>query len=588
MKTPEVHDPVAYDYIKDGKPFIFISYSHLDKKKVFRRILELQEEGFRIWFDKGIEEGTEWNEEIEKALNECSQVVFYLSKNIFQSTFIPKEMALALKRTEKKAEKRKKFIKIRYLDDLEGIKACIAFLWKNCKFINKLEWQDFEKEIGILERNQITNRKYHINRDVENLNLGCLPDDKEIENGIINLEEDKIKEKTKKYIIHYHEYTDENYKINNVFQLTSQDVSSFDKFKEIKFKDFKTNDGKQPINLLSRQLDISVSYVAPLKLLKGLITRLHQNWPPMIKSYQNLIKKDGTIDDLNYFIEYCWLAWGPSVNTLEISKRKERQDFMLLQVAYGDEANSVPLVLSQKSWGKVEAQINKGAYVNLLNLIVVNLSDDLYFKNMITMSPYFPELKSKKKSNENDNPIALYFPDDDECENSKVLNGSGTPKWKPGKIEPSPIKTYYSTSYIWLILEEVSEEVFNSKNYDQFKQPIRPGGCIPFFEHANLGSEETLTFLHQCLVRKAIYHVLDSKSNFKSEPSYLLSTALFPERIFQVFQKEKSKLNDADMQYLKKRLIVPEPDMMRSHADIIEFAEALSDEILKNLKEEVG
>ena len=42
------------------KEFIFISYSHKDNALVFPVIEKLAENGFRVWYDEGIDPGSEW------------------------------------------------------------------------------------------------------------------------------------------------------------------------------------------------------------------------------------------------------------------------------------------------------------------------------------------------------------------------------------------------------------------------------------------------------------------------------------------------------------------------------------------------
>ena len=45
---------------KGKKPYIFVSYAHKNDTKVLPRIESLQQRGFWVWFDQGIEAGTEW------------------------------------------------------------------------------------------------------------------------------------------------------------------------------------------------------------------------------------------------------------------------------------------------------------------------------------------------------------------------------------------------------------------------------------------------------------------------------------------------------------------------------------------------
>ena len=53
----------------DGEqPYIFISYAHANTPAVMQVVQELHDRGFRIWYDDGIEVGSEWQENIAEHL----------------------------------------------------------------------------------------------------------------------------------------------------------------------------------------------------------------------------------------------------------------------------------------------------------------------------------------------------------------------------------------------------------------------------------------------------------------------------------------------------------------------------------------
>lgn len=60
---------------------IFISYSHRDSDRVHPLIERLKSEGFDVWYDKGIDPGTEWDENIAMHLKQCSGIIAFLSEN---------------------------------------------------------------------------------------------------------------------------------------------------------------------------------------------------------------------------------------------------------------------------------------------------------------------------------------------------------------------------------------------------------------------------------------------------------------------------------------------------------------------------
>ncbi|MBP0969565.1 MAG: toll/interleukin-1 receptor domain-containing protein [Oscillospiraceae bacterium] len=73
-------------YPYDGEdPFIFASYSHMDKDTVFEIIRGFQKHGYRVWFDEGIDPGTEWDEYIATHIDACSYLMAFLSENYYGS-----------------------------------------------------------------------------------------------------------------------------------------------------------------------------------------------------------------------------------------------------------------------------------------------------------------------------------------------------------------------------------------------------------------------------------------------------------------------------------------------------------------------
>ncbi len=62
-----------------SEKYIFVSYAHRDSAVVIPMINALQEAGYRVWYDQGIQAGTEWPEYIEDHLNKCSCVLICMS-----------------------------------------------------------------------------------------------------------------------------------------------------------------------------------------------------------------------------------------------------------------------------------------------------------------------------------------------------------------------------------------------------------------------------------------------------------------------------------------------------------------------------
>lgn len=78
-----------------NEKYIFVSYSHRDSETVLAAITEMQNHGYRIWFDKGIEAGTEWSNNIATHLRDCDAFVAFISKNSVKSENCLDEIAYA-------------------------------------------------------------------------------------------------------------------------------------------------------------------------------------------------------------------------------------------------------------------------------------------------------------------------------------------------------------------------------------------------------------------------------------------------------------------------------------------------------------
>lgn len=79
-----------------SKPFVFVSYSHKDTPYVIEVINALDANGVRIWYDSGIEAGSEWPENIAKHLKACACVLCFISPNYDASDNCRRELAFSL------------------------------------------------------------------------------------------------------------------------------------------------------------------------------------------------------------------------------------------------------------------------------------------------------------------------------------------------------------------------------------------------------------------------------------------------------------------------------------------------------------
>ncbi len=77
------------------EPYIFVSYAHKDSEWVLPTINALAKSGFRIWYDEGIEFGSEWPSKIGDHLSNASIVFAFITPNSIKSKNCMKEINMA-------------------------------------------------------------------------------------------------------------------------------------------------------------------------------------------------------------------------------------------------------------------------------------------------------------------------------------------------------------------------------------------------------------------------------------------------------------------------------------------------------------
>ena len=84
----------------EGKdPYIFVSYSHRDTDRVMPMLEKLTADGYRIWYDEGIDPGTEWPESIAEHLMGSTVCLAFISENSLKSHNCRREINFALSRS---------------------------------------------------------------------------------------------------------------------------------------------------------------------------------------------------------------------------------------------------------------------------------------------------------------------------------------------------------------------------------------------------------------------------------------------------------------------------------------------------------
>jgi len=542
------------------KPYIFVSYSRKDSRIVYPLIEQLQGVGYRIWYDTGISKGSKWANVIKDKLRHCSIFLIFMSQNSNISLEVKRELIAA-------EFQYKKLVPV-FLDNLnpQNISKEFAIL----KSLNAIEIRDFQ--IDLNELSDAIGRKTRdseILRDVELIRLGFLPTIADFKSCEHNLTEKTKHNRLNKIVASYTGEDAQEYKIDNVFQLTSSESQAIFNLSE---KNIDWMYRPEPVNLLSKTLVIEKSFVSPLRLLSSLASSYDDNWPPIVEAYSRLASlNDDSLTAQHYFSEFCWLSWGPSVET-KFLLNDANCNFMVAQVSIGDEANSIPLILEKETWcnyfisnDKSLSESDIGWPMKLRGLKIVNSEKDPYFSELRNI-PFFKNFFQS-------NPVALYL--------------SKTQQSASASLEINASTRYYSTAYLWLILEQVDST-------GKPDEEMKPGRVLPFFEHANLAFNESTRFLQECLARKAIYHVLNcaqGNSLFThgidgvKTVRYQYSTALFDEYMVSILRNEISKLKPYESMLVNEFLIIPECKDRRTATDVCRFADKLLHVVRESLPE---
>ncbi len=87
--------PVNPPY-EGNEPFVFVSYCRKDAERVYPLIALLEENDFRVWYDQGIDPGSEWPEVIANHLDQCSVFLAFISQASQESHNCRKEFNFAV------------------------------------------------------------------------------------------------------------------------------------------------------------------------------------------------------------------------------------------------------------------------------------------------------------------------------------------------------------------------------------------------------------------------------------------------------------------------------------------------------------
>lgn len=155
--------PVPYEATSPNseKKFIFVSYSHHDSDIVYQDLHELSNNGARIWYDKAMHIGQDWQNRVKSKIMDpnCCGIIFYLSPNSLSSTAVLQEIAFM--------EERK---------NVDSSFSCISVNIGGNTAFSMMKSLDIDEDAFFTLLSAFNHRKLYITRDAEPLSKKHLSD----------------------------------------------------------------------------------------------------------------------------------------------------------------------------------------------------------------------------------------------------------------------------------------------------------------------------------------------------------------------------------------------------------------------------
>ena len=142
-----------FEYFKPyegDKPYIFVSYAHADNDKVLPILSDMHRRGYNIWYDEGIEVGSEWQECIASHLADAHLVVAFISNAYMRSDNCRRELHYA---QSKKIKTINIFVEQTQLTP--GIELQIGNIFALMKYTYPMNSTPFVRQYGILLTNGV-------------------------------------------------------------------------------------------------------------------------------------------------------------------------------------------------------------------------------------------------------------------------------------------------------------------------------------------------------------------------------------------------------------------------------------------------
>lgn len=263
---------------------------------------------------------------------------------------------------------------------------------------------------------------------------------------------------------------------------------------------------------------VASGFIAPAFLITGLLSAFAESWPVVLRSFAEANmsdfrdETDHNLTVIQRFEFYCWLLWGPSIPVCRCSmwRRESGDDDLIIQYGYGDETNSIPLLLK---WDDVDRlmmsqQLSSSAALAFPKEVSGTLIYSLYYHRAASGVPNVYAAKTSQAR-------------DDKLPGWALDRGPRRSLLKPLLLQtslsgltfyperPSDASPYYS-AYAWIMFEvyKPGDLPIYARRADRWR------ALFPIFEHSNIADGQTLKFLKRRLAEKACSAIIELQSEY--------------------------------------------------------------------------
>jgi hypothetical protein len=251
------------------------------------------------------------------------------------------------------------------------------------------------------------------------------------------------------------------------------------------------------------------AFVSPIYLLCGLLNRFEEDWQIMLGKFRegntsNANQRATLIWHHQLFTFYCWLQWGPSIPMCNKKCFEWNEDQLALQVGFGDENNSFPMLL-----GKTQRVRNEEleAFNRLKSSFLDSTNNQRYrlltggaLPRSFTVFPRCSFKNDNLTNDEDGGPLERLVNAQRHIKEPSMSSGIVLDYMNDDAIPSSQGLPNYYSAYLWMMFV-----ICNQRGEPMYPIEREPHlGLIPFFEHANIADQGSLEVSMRQLATKVV------------------------------------------------------------------------------------